>query len=119
MIYIKLFGVLKVKLEIMCINRDIFACNFKKTGRQAIYIQASPNAYACCNTGPTASLPVLWNVYLHNIHLTNMRRLALTHALQRLGGSNTSAMVELYAHLALDQLAHVASRLNQHLLATI
>jgi integrase len=35
-----------------------------------------------------------------------------THELQRLGGWKTSAMVELYAHLAQDQLAHAASRLN-------
>jgi integrase len=35
-----------------------------------------------------------------------------THELQRLGGWKTSAMVERYAHLAPDQLAHAASRLN-------
>ena len=35
-----------------------------------------------------------------------------THELQRLGGWKTGAMVERYAHLAPDQLAHAASRLN-------
>lgn len=35
-----------------------------------------------------------------------------THELQRLGGWKTSAMVERYAHLAPNQLAHAASRLN-------
>ena len=35
-----------------------------------------------------------------------------THELQRLGGWKTSAMVERYAHLAPDHLAHAASRLN-------
>lgn len=35
-----------------------------------------------------------------------------THELQRLGGWRTGAMVERYAHLAPDHLAHAASRLN-------
>jgi len=35
-----------------------------------------------------------------------------THELQRLGGWKTGAMVERYAHLAPDQLAHAASRLD-------
>jgi hypothetical protein len=34
------------------------------------------------------------------------------HELQRLGGWRTGAMVERYADLAPDQLAHAASRLN-------
>ena len=35
-----------------------------------------------------------------------------THELQRLGGWKTASMVERYAHLAPDHLAHAASRLN-------
>lgn len=35
-----------------------------------------------------------------------------THELQRLGGWKTAAMVERYAHLAPDQLAYAASRLD-------
>lgn len=38
-----------------------------------------------------------------------------THELQRLGGWKTGAMVERYAHLAPEQLAHAASRLNSML----
>lgn len=45
-----------------------------------------------------------------------------THELQRLGGWRTSVMVERYAHLAPDQLAEAASRLdsvfNGYVLAT-
>lgn len=40
-----------------------------------------------------------------------------THELQRLGGWRTGAMVERYAHLAPDSLAHAASRLNSVLVA--
>ena len=35
-----------------------------------------------------------------------------THELQRLGGWKTAAMVERYAHVAPDNLAHAASRIN-------
>ena len=42
-----------------------------------------------------------------------------THELQRLGGWRTGAMVERYAHLAPDQLAVAASRLDAVLVATI
>jgi hypothetical protein len=35
-----------------------------------------------------------------------------THELQRLGGWRSSVMVERYAHLAPDQLAKAASRLD-------
>jgi integrase len=42
-----------------------------------------------------------------------------THELQRLGGWRTGAMVERYAHLAPDQLAVAASRLDAVLSATI
>jgi integrase len=35
-----------------------------------------------------------------------------THELQRLGGWKTASMVERYAHVAPDNLAHAASRLN-------
>jgi Phage integrase family. len=35
-----------------------------------------------------------------------------THELQRLGGWKSSAMVERYAHLAPEQLASAAARLN-------
>jgi integrase len=35
-----------------------------------------------------------------------------THALQRLGGWRSSVMVERYAHLAPDHLAHAARRLD-------
>ena len=35
-----------------------------------------------------------------------------THELQRLGGWKTAAMVERYAHVAPDDLAHAASRMN-------
>lgn len=35
-----------------------------------------------------------------------------THELQRLGGWRTASMVERYAHVAPDNLAQAASRLN-------
>lgn len=38
-----------------------------------------------------------------------------THELQRLGGWKTGAMVERYAHLAPEHLAHAAGRINQTL----
>ena len=42
-----------------------------------------------------------------------------THELQRLGGWRTGAMVERYAHLAPDHLAHAADRLDAVLGATL
>ena len=46
-----------------------------------------------------------------------------THELQRLGGWKTAAMVERYAHVAAENLAHAASRLdsvfNSYDLATL
>lgn len=42
-----------------------------------------------------------------------------THELQRLGGWRTGAMVERYAHLAPDHLAHAADRLDTVLGATL
>lgn len=42
-----------------------------------------------------------------------------THELQKLGGWRSGVMVERYAHLAPDHLAHAASRLNTILGATI
>ena len=42
-----------------------------------------------------------------------------THELQRLGGWRTGAMVERYAHLAPDQLAQAAARLDSVLSATV
>ena len=63
-----------------------------------------------------------WKLALNRAGITNFRwhtwatwqRQAgtPTHELQRLGGWKTSAMVERYAHLAPDQLAHATSRLN-------
>lgn len=42
-----------------------------------------------------------------------------THELQKLGGWRSGSMVERYAHLAPDHLAHAASRLNSILGATL
>lgn len=42
-----------------------------------------------------------------------------THELQRLGGWRTGVMVERYAHLAPDYLAHAASRLDSVLIGYV
>jgi integrase len=53
-----------------------------------------------------------WQDLRHSWASAHRRKGTPTHELQRLGGWKTLAMVERYANLAPDQLAHAASRLN-------